>query len=199
MSRGYLFRCVRSDLRELGDQWECSLLRGRTPIMSLTRQESGSAGLVNTSEADALLGKVLATSLFVDVTAGLVGHVLAALDDHGQESHADRSPARRWCVQAPAGPGAGVPPGGGWRGGGWRGGGLPESAAATCGRARASALASGCGSPPSSSLNWSRGRICADRSTCCPAADRASASFPRSVILMQFGTWRARWIAAVSC
>ena len=109
--------------------------------MSLTRQESGSAGLVNTSEADALLGKVLATSLFVDVTAGLVGHVLAALDDHGQESHADRSPARRWCVPAPAGPGAGVPPGGGWRGGGWRGGGLPESAAATCGRARASAPA----------------------------------------------------------
>jgi ketosteroid isomerase-like protein len=32
-----------------------------------------------------------------------------------------------------------------------------------------------------------------------PSRAAASASFPLSVILMHFGTWQARWIAAVSC
>jgi SNARE associated Golgi protein len=94
---------------------------------------------------------------------------------------------RRCAVTRPGGRGClccGRGPGGASReaqgGGGPRGGGLPDSTAATCGRARPRALVSGCGSPASSSPNRSRSRRRADRATCCPSADSASACQRRS-------------------
>ncbi len=145
--------------------------------------------------------QLLPTSLFVDVAAGLPGHVSAALDDgqgttrrsliaHTGEA-LDRLRIRRQQAyrigmvhgcHRPSGPArlcgrgpgaAGRPPGPGGGVGGRRGGGLPEAPRRVAGPGRA--RRSRGGSSSSSSLNRSRSRTCAERNKRCPFAERVSA------------------------